>query len=1125
MQVKIVNKLDADNLDLAYNPDACVFVAANAGSGKTSLLADRVLSLLLHGVEPAKILCLTFTKAAAAEMSSRILKTLGSWVMADDRELIKQVSKLTGENPPSFLLDRARGLFAKVLEAPQGINIETIHGFSQSLLRRFPLESGISPHFTVMDSRSEQEVLAEARLRLFNYAQKSDSAVGAALESLARDVSESGFHKLMGEIVKNKRKFRKLLQNTNGIPSIIHTLYSRFKLKAGTTKESLLAEYFIYSEEQLLKLRMVADILLQSDKPTDTQTGIRLADWLARPEARLELSDGYSLYFALEDGSGRKRLFTKSALSGDELIDALLAEQQRVIEFSDRLRALNVIHHTIDVLHVAEALLAEYEAIKRSHAWMDYDDLILTACDLLTRAGMSPWVLFKLDGGIDHILVDEAQDTSPEQWQIIDALTQEFFAGQGAKEIERSLFIVGDEKQSIYSFQGADVKELARMQKYFSESIKAAQKNIHSLALTKSYRSTQAVLQSVDAVFAKQEARLGVTFDDLELNHILTRIGHEGLVELLPVIQPSEDESEDSISPTNKLVRHIADTIKGWIENGEARAGEIMILLRSRTNFADKLVHALKRRGVAVAGSDRMQLNDNLAVQDLIALGQVLLLPDDNLTLAACLKSPIFNLNEDDLFELAYGREKRTLWQRLGQLPQFVEIYELLTDLRAKADFTPPFELYSYLLNERGARAKFIGRMGEECADPIDEFMQQTLLYERAHPPSLQGFIHWLSGSNSEIKRDMEQARDAVRIMTVHGAKGLQSKIVILPDTVGIPMEQDSLLWLNEIPIRGISSRQDDVICRNLRANRQQEILSEYRRLLYVALTRAEDRLYICGATGKKNINEQSWYHHIKTGIEGIATPFETPFGEGLRVGCHSSSPPPCGDLGQHGKNTGFGSRSPIESGMTDFLHVPPPSEPSPSKPLTPSRLSGELPAVASPLAGKNIYAAGKFIHLLLQYLPSQSSEKRHESAKIIARKFTTQLSAEIIEKAISDALVVIDNPEFSFLFGKDSLAEVPITGNLGIDGNNITVSGQIDRLYMGSDEVWIVDFKSNQLPPLSQQDIPTAYIRQLGLYRLLLQKITPEKQVKCALLWTATAKLDVLPDALLDECKMSFYI
>ena len=1092
-----------------------MFVSANAGSGKTSLLANRVLSLLLHGTPPAKILCLTFTNAAAAEMSQRVLKSLGNWVMADDNKLIAEISKLTNEPPNAEILARARSLFAEVLEAPQGINIQTIHGFCQSLLRRFPLEAGISPHFSVMDGRSEQEALAEARLRLFNHARNGDETIQQSLDNLARTMSETAFNSLIREIISNKRKFSELchpaLVAGSGDKTMVSDDSPRPRNKCGVT-----SLFFVYSDEEKQKLRTACALLLQSDKSTDSNTGIRLSDWLARPESREELLDGYVAAFLTEKSEPRKRIYTKDALKDGELIDALLAEQQRVYEFEEQRKTAAIEAHTRDVLVVAQALLAQYEAIKRAHGWMDYDDLILTACRLLTRAGMSPWVLFKLDGGIDHILVDEAQDTSPEQWQIVDALSKEFFAGESKVETARSLFVVGDEKQSIYSFQGADVKELAKMQRYFSENINAAAKPVHHLSLTKSYRSTDAVLQAVDAVFSNPKARAGLSFDDTPLIHTPTRSGQAGHVEILPLTRQIEG---DNTSPSTLLARQIAEKISGWIDSGEASAGEIMILLRSRTTLADKLVRALKRRGVPVAGSDRMRLNDNLAVKDLVALGQILLLPEDDLTLAACLKSPIFSISEEALFKLAYDRGKASLWQRLPEFPEFAESYEILVELRAKVDFLPPFELYSHLLDTMGARKKFLGRMGEECADPLDEFLQQALLYERAHPPSMQGFLHWLTNSSSEIKRDMEQARDAVRIMTVHGAKGLQAKIVILPDTVEIPREQDSLLWDGNTPIRAPSSASANKKCRALYAQKREETMCEYRRLLYVAMTRAEDRLYICGATRKEKISEESWYALVEAAMQNTVIP-------------HLMR-----DLEQKPKTEHNNLRSPRKGGDDNlqFLQHPPPAEPTPSKPLTPSRPSeADSPASASPLSEKQVYAAGKYIHLLLQYLPMQPKSEWERIAKSLATKFTVSSlrgEAEAIQKASTnwiasslaaprndellkcyhDAISVIENPEFSFLFGADALAEVPITGTVEFEGKLVTVSGQIDRLYIGKQEAWIVDFKSNQRPPADIKNIPRAYIRQLALYRLLLQKIMPEKRIRCALLWTANARLDEL--------------
>ncbi|NBX04410.1 MAG: double-strand break repair helicase AddA, partial [Alphaproteobacteria bacterium] len=597
-----------------------------------------------------------------------------------------------------------------------------------------------------------------------------------------------------------------------------------------------------------------------------------------------------------------KHIFTKS-LKDAAAVDALTAEVARVTAFYNAWMAHEVGSHTADVLTIAEALLGLYTDLKNAHAQMDYDDLILGAVHLLAEKNVAPWVLFKLDGGIDHILVDEAQDTSAEQWRIIDALTQEFFAGQTRSDAERSLFVVGDEKQSIFSFQGADPAALGTMQSYFKARINDAAKPVHALELTKSYRSTTEVLTAVDAVFALPRAKKGVMFLEAPLAHVAHREGN-GIVELWPLTK-ADGEGEFATSARTCLARQIADTIAGWLENGETISsrgrritpGDIMILVQTRTVIVDRLTRALKKRGIPVAGQDRMELNDNLAVQDLLALGQVLLLPEDDLSLACVLKSPIFNFSEEDLFELAYGRGKQSLWERLHNTPKFVDALELLQDLRARADFIPPYELYAYLLDTLGARAKILGRMGVEYGDPIDEFLNQTLLYERAHAPSLQGFIHWLTHSQSQIKRDMEQANNAVRIMTVHGSKGLQAPIVFLPDTTKTPTVKESVFWLQRegkdaLPLRATASENMDEVTRGVRDARKEMELAEYRRLLYVALTRAEDRVYVCGALSRGDSpNDESWYALAR---EGLATVAQDMGEGGLRLGVHplSSSPP-----------------------------------------------------------------------------------------------------------------------------------------------------------------------------------------------------------------------------------------
>lgn len=1131
------DKSVAYKIEDAFDPAASVFVSANAGAGKTSLLANRVLRLLLHGALPSKILCLTFTNAAAAEMMSRVLGELGRWVMADDAQLRKSLAGLVGDSVTEPLMARARSLFAQVLEAPVGVRIQTIHGFCQSLLRRFPIEAGISPHFTVMDSRTEQEMLQEARLRLFSRAQNEDPELQEALSAIAHSLSESSFQGLLAEIVQHKRRIRSLFHPQHGVESAVDAVWSLLKVKRDLTVTALIETHFAYDEPTLASWRLIVKALMQGSAKEQATAGC-LIRWFKNPAQREACMQDYVLAFLTQKGGPRAKLHNKDTITDAGLSALLKAEQERVWRFHDALKALEAAQQTTRLLHIAETLLALYERLKQSRALMDYDDLILTACALLNRPGIAPWVLFKLDGGIDHILVDEAQDTSPEQWQIIDALTQEFFAGEGRNAWERSLFIVGDEKQSIYSFQGADPRALGHMQLYFKKRIEDAAKPVHRISLTRSYRSAVEILSAVDSIFAQDAAKAGLSFEDAPLAHIPTRVTYPGLVEIWPLITPPEDDSE-TVSTVTRLARRIAETIQQWLRDGvmlEAKgrrveAGDIMILVRNRTSLVDRLVRALKRRGVPVAGHDRMRLGDNLAVQDLIALGQCLLLPEDDLTLAALLKSPIFGLSEEQLFELAYGREKKSLWEQLsrGNDGAVAEAFALLIDLRAKADFISPFELYSYLLDTRGARSRFTGRMGDEYHDPIDEFLGQALLYERSHTPSLQGFLHWLQSSDSEIKRDMEQAKNSVRIMTIHGAKGLQAPIVILPDTVEPPKMRDSLLWHEgegrALPFWPMSREGDDALCAGLRDTQQQAMLAEYRRLMYVALTRAEDRLYIYGATAKEKLNEQCWYHLIKTGLTPMATPFETPWGEGFRVG---SAPSLRGGIADAAIQPVGPDRAGGEAELPrfarnddfDFLRQSAPSEPTPSQPLTPSRLAGEEPASASPLKQPGLYQRGNLIHKLLQYLPDSPPGQWDGLARSIAAGYK-DLPPQERDDAIREVQAVMRHPECAFLFAAGSLAEVPIAGCVDVGGKSIAVAGQIDRLAIG-EVIWIADFKSNRAVPAP---IPVPYIRQMKLYQLLLQQIYPGKTVRCALVWTSVPKITVLSDALLDEVPPSSYI
>ncbi len=1104
-----------------FTPAKSIFVSANAGSGKTSLLTKRVLSLLLSGIEPSHILCLTFTNAAAAEMSARVLKQLGSWVMMEDAALETALAEIMECTPDKRQMAFARSLFAKVLDAPEGVRIQTIHAFCQSLLRRFPLEAATSPHFSVMDTRTSEEMMREAKIHLFN---SSNPEVVSAVRALATEASEPVFRDLLKNIIDNRKKF--ILTSSTDVDLIIakKKVWDALGVKENISETELLKNYFTYDNETQTNLRAITALLLEGGE-RDKKTGEGLARWLEKNVKSISAASEYRQLFLTDKGEPRKQLFNKVTLTDESLVEQLFAERDRVLAYDNACKAINIARRTCHMLTLAHALLGIYESQKQIQAQMDYDDLIHTASRLLTR-DMAAWVLYKLDGGIDHILVDEAQDTSPEQWHIIKALSEEFFAGQGSRDVERTLFIVGDEKQSIYRFQGADVSALRAMQDYFGERISASGNHAERIVLNKSYRSLPAVLKVVDSVFSDPVARQGVMFDDAPLEHIAHRQDHEGYVEVWPFIGKTENTG---YSAKSRLITTIADTIESWLakplwlesKDRPVNAGDIMILVRSRTDLVDRLSRALKRRNIPVAGIDRMQLTENLAVQDLLALGQILLLPDDDLSLACVLKSPIGNCSEEELFTLAHGRGGASLWQRLAEQAmgnnKLQAVFQLLSDLRAKVDYIPPFELFAYALDTCGIRKRITGRMGEEYNDAIDEFLSQAMLYERSHVVSMQGFLHWLSRGHSEVKRDMEQARGEVRIMTVHGAKGLQAPIVILPDTARKPDIKDKLFWNEEsIPFWPENVKAYDTYTTGLRDNEKEATYAEYRRQLYVAMTRAEDMLCICGAAEAKSAAEDSWYDLVSRNMATLGTTQPTEHGQKWSYGQPVII-----------KKAVMPIEVPIEYSKTEndftYLKQPLSNEPQPSKPIAPSRFPDDAPATHSPLEKKRVYSRGQCIHLLLQHLPEVTDNEREQLAEHISGRFRKSLSDAERKNCAAEAMRVISHADYAFLFSSGSMAEVPVAGVVRIAGVPYTVSGQIDRLYVGQ-EVWIVDYKTGH-DPEQGADIPKHYLRQMTLYKQLLTQIYPDKPVRCALIWTSGPQMTIIPEALLDESVFSSYI
>jgi ATP-dependent helicase/nuclease subunit A len=980
--------------------------------------------------------------------------------------------------------------------------------------------------------------------------------LGRALGTVAAWVDEAGFFELMHGLLGQRGKLAKMRAAYLGDRGALREIRRLLDVGERETPQDAVAAACAEGAFDGTALRRVCDAMLASTK-TDVGNGGKIAAWLAEPERRPELWEAYLSAFFTGAGEIRKTLCNKpTSAAVAEAAEVLQAEAERLQAARTRINAATVAEATEALLTLAGAVLDRYEAAKRARARLDYEDLIQTSRRLLSAPGLAPWVLFKLDGGLDHLLIDEAQDTNPDQWRIVQHLTEEFFAGlsaydppQGAPE--RSVFAVGDPKQSIYSFQGANPAEFLKMRDHFARRARAVEGGWAALALTHSFRSVAPVLEAVDAVFREARLQQGVTVGDVWTDHDPVRIGQAGRVELWPSVAPEARDDPEAWSPPTersgeavpraRLAEVMAETIRRWVQAPDpqpgapawldsrgrpVRAGDILVLVRRRNAFVEELIRALKQKSVPVAGIDRMVLTEQLAVMDLVALARVCLLPEDDLTLACVLKGPLVGLSEAQLFELAYDRTHR-LWQALrdaaGRDEAYAQAYAYLARQRERADYVPPYEFFAELLGAEGGRVRLLERLGPDAADPIEEFLNLALAYEGEHRPSLEGFLHWLERGEQEIKRDAEVQGQAVRVMTVHGAKGLQAPIVFLPDTMQVPTRSARVLWTAgadpeaELPLWAPRREVEDPVVGMARATAERARDEEYWRLLYVALTRAEDRLYVCGYETSKAAPDGCWYKLCRDAWADLGEEVEFDFAD-------------CGPAGWSG--TGRVVAAPqvarpraekaperpllaaVERSLPAWATRPPPDEPSPPRPLAPSRPSGDEPPLRSPLGedrGRR-FARGRLIHRLLQSLPDLPPARRGAAAQRFLSAQVHGLDPADVEALTAEVLAVLDDPVFAPLFAPGSLAEAPLVGLVeGPDGPE-AVSGQVDRLCVRADKVLVVDFKTNRPPPETVAGVAPVYLRQMAVYCAVLQGIYPGRPVEAALLWTDGPRLMPLP-------------
>jgi ATP-dependent helicase/nuclease subunit A len=1129
----------------ASDPAASAFVSANAGSGKTHVLVQRVIRLLLDGVAPEKILCITFTKAAAANMAERVFSTLGHWVTLDDAALDAAIRESGIPHPSARLRKSARKLFACALDTPGGLKVQTIHALCTRLLQQFPFEANVPARFAVLDDRDQNEMMERANLAVFLEASRNpESAIGRALRTAMANAADVTFKDVVREACLSRDHF---MAWTDAAGSA-HAAAAQISAALGVDQDERIedVEREILDGPNLPRSRW-PEIALVLDTGSKSDQG-----QAAQLRAALSFSgaaqvDEYLCVFLTDtERTPRKSVVTRNFARDNPAVGRLFdSEADRLGRLIEKRRAVTARDRTEALLHIATAAAANYRREKLERGLLDYDDLIDKTLEMLDRVS-SGWVHYKLDRGVDHVLIDEAQDTSPRQWDIVAHIISEFTSGAGARDgVVRTVFAVGDEKQSIFSFQGAAPREFDLRRRALKKKFEDAGLKFDPVSFTYSFRSGPAILHAVDHVFREQDIFRSIHSADIghPIHHALADAG-PSQIDLWELAEPDDRQDIEgwrapfdgvsATSPEVKLARRIQAEIKTLVDSGTTtgsksdrrplRYGDMLVLVRRRGNAFDAVIQALKHAGIPVAGADRLKLTEHIAIIDLMNLADALLLPQDDLALAVALKSPLFGLTDDDLFKLAWQRKgslRTALSTRAASDGRLRDALWRFEQCERRFAGETPFTFYAWLLGGDGGRARILRRLGHEANDALDEFLELALNYERKAPASLQGFMAWLRAADLEVKRDMEISRDEVRVMTVHGAKGLEASVVFLVDTTTSPSDTQRLKLINlpqgnagphtpGIVVWAGRKAEDPPAVAAARAAMIGDTKDEYRRLLYVAMTRAADRLIVggCMPGNMKNIRPCCWYDLIAKGLENSGLQLqeiESAAGTVKRYMRVEETAPVAGSARTSAMT------APVA--MPSWLLTPAQPEISAEsvlRPSDPAQGDGHKVRTAESLMQRaRALQRGTLVHRLLQSLPDIPIERRREAALgYLARNAGGWTEQE--RHALADgALALIADISFAPVFAPGSRAEVSIVGRLERKGGRpALVSGQIDRLVVTDSEVLIVDFKTNHAPPGRPEDAPRGYVRQLALYRAVLARLYPQLPVRAALLWTETPEL-----------------
>ncbi len=1124
----------------ALNINNSIWVAASAGSGKTTILVDRLLSLFINNVDISKIICITFTKTAAHEMKERIYNKLAKWTIMDDDTLKGEIKRVIGLNNneivPENLLKQSKTLFARLIDNIDDLKIFTIHSFCQQIISRFPIEAGILPNFEVIEGYKVNELVQKSIEETFENIEKN-SEVYPYIKNLILDNSEDNFYELINYLIEKRKIFEyiKEYDYENDLKKLFK-IYHKNKdeilnnfLNYDFSNIQELVEFIEngkdFTDNQRKNFESVATFLNNKNNITDKENIV------------LEYVNVFlTSEFKKRNFSAKNNNIIKK-INNDFLKNILLEEQDRCYELMQNLDNFKYFELSLSIIKVNLKIIDNYKKLKENNSYLDFDDLITITLKLLQNTEYSAWVNFKLDNGIEHVLVDEAQDTSNLQWEIIKSITGDFFSGETKNENERTLFVVGDEKQSIYSFQDADPDIFNEKYEFYKELIEESGKIFCKVNLQCSFRSLNSILKFVDAVFQDKIYSQKISKQDDKIVHNNIRTGL-GLVELWPQLSV-KNEKQDSwglnfdntieIKNFELLASKIVEKIGDLLNSNRAiidRTGEkrkikysdIMILVKTRNKILlSYLIRQLNRKNIPNSGYDRLNLFDNIIIQDFIALFKFILFQNDDLSLANLIKSPFLNLKEEDLYELCKKKEedKITLFEVLKNTEKYKEQYDFLINVIEKSKILNIYDLCFYILENCNIRLKIIERFDKNINIILNNFLDFIKNYEKDNiTTTLLSFLYFLENNKNEIKKDLDNAENQVKIMTIHSSKGMQAPIVFIADcNTGIAENQDKLFFYDEygyrLPIYKKSSKSE--LIKEIKDNNGYKIHAEYFRLFYVAITRAENELYLCSTGIEKNEEKEekknTWYDISKNAMLYLGAE-EKPFDLDRTKNKFSYG----GENYITTKNIDINQEQTIKNNiikqnLKEILEYKI-EENSTEKVITPSQFYSHTDKddLYTKLNLKIII--GNAIHKLLEILPNTTIEEREKIADICLENSFYNLEKIEKDKIKMKVFDILKNEKYKKFFSNNSKSEVEIVGKVEYEGKEIMVSGKIDRLAEYEDKILILDYKNTSKHYTKLNELPKNYLKQLELYKKLVKKIYVGKLVECYILITTWGEL-----------------